>query len=265
MKLLFPVAEVMKSLSNIIKGQRIRSETTLNIKNLIKPDTTEDKDKKSNNLEQDRKADFYYKLEQAKLQAEQEALITIEKATAKANQIVRDAQIKVEKESSIALENAKNKGYDAGYKEGKLKSQTLIDQGHKVLEEAKSEKEIMLKQLEPEIIEMIIAICQKLTSEEIEFNKSMIHLLIRKALGNMQYEMTDISIKVSPDQYQSVVENKALIIKDYANPADVEILQEADLNKGTCIIETPFGSIECNLDSQFDEIKKQMRLLADKE
>ena len=123
----------------------------------------------------------------------------------------------------------------------------------------------MLKQLEPEIIEMIIAICQKLISEEVEFNKSMIHLLIRKALGSMQYEMSEINIKVSPDQYESVVENKALIIKDYANPSDVEIWQEATLNKGTCMIETPFGSVECNIDSQFDEIKKQMRLLADKE
>jgi len=255
----------MRSLSNIIKGQRVRSESVLNIKQIETPDAPEHKDKELNTLKQDIKADSYYKMEQSRLRAEQETVIIISQATTKAEQIVAEAKIKTENEFSLALEKAKKEGYAAGYKEGKLASQALIDEGHKIVETAKTKKETMLKQLEPEIIEMILAICQTLISEEVQFNQSIIRILIRKALGNMQYEMSDVNIKVAPDQYEYVLENKDLIIQDYANPSDVKIFQEADLNKGTCIIETPFGSVECNISSQFDEIKKQMRLISDKE
>lgn len=255
----------MRSLSNIIKGQRVRSESVLNIKKAVKPFAPEDKDKNLNTEKKEIRPDSFYKLEQTRLRIEQENLIIIEEATTRAKQIVADAKAKIEEEASIALEKAKHEGYTAGYKKGELESKVLIDQAQKIVEKAKHKKEIMLKQLEPEIIEMIIAICQKLINEEVEFNQSTIHSLIRKSLGNMKYEMTDVKIKVSPDQYESVLENKDMIIQDYANPSDVKIWQEADLKKGACIIETPFGSVECNIDAQFDEIKKQMRLLSDKE
>lgn len=266
MKSLFHVAEVMKSLSSIIKGQRVRHESTLEIESLgmkVAPKdggselTTEEKEEKVN-----------AQLERKKIKAKNKADGMIEKAKAQAEKMLEDAQKKIEKDSLVALENAKEEGYSVGYTkgydEGALKAQRLIEEAQQIITDANAERKQLLDQVEPEVIEMIIAITRKLINAELEFNPETIFALIRKALGENKYDTPEINIKVSSDQYAYVLENKKLIVADYANPEDVEILQDADLPQGACTIETPFGSIGCNIQDQFTEVKKQMRLICDK-
>lgn len=256
----------MRSLSSIIKGQRVRRESTLKIESLgmkVAPEdggselTTEEKEEEVNS-----------QLEQKRAKAKNKVDAMIEEAKARAEKMIEAARKKTEKDSLAALESAQEQGYSIGYTkgydEGALKSQSLIEEAQQIVTDANTKKQQLLDQAEPEAIEMIIAITKKLISAELEFNPETIFALIRKALGGNKYDTSEINIKVSPEQYAYVLENKDLIVADYANPGDVEIHQDADLPQGACIIETPFGSIECNIQDQFTEVKKQMRLICDK-
>ena len=256
----------MRSLSSIIKGQRVRHESTLEIENTSVQVAPQHGDKELTTDNQEAKLNIQLQMQETNAKSKADGII--KEAKEEAQKIIEDGQKMIEKELSVALKQAQEEGYSAGYTngydKGQLEAQTLIEEGKKVLASATAEKKELLDQAEPEVIEMIIAICSKLISEEIKFNPETIQILIRKTLADIHYDTSEINIKVSPDQFDYVLENKDVIIKDYANPSDVQIWKDVNLLEGTCIIETPFGSIKCDINEQFAEIKKQMRLICDK-
>ncbi|HHX59580.1 MAG TPA: hypothetical protein GX707_02405 [Epulopiscium sp.] len=252
-------------MSSIIKGQRIRSESILEIENTNAYIALKEVDENLTTDIQEQKEDIRRKMQQV----ESKANIIIEKATeeaiAKAAVIIKEGQDRVKIESAIVLERAQEEGYqvgyETGYEEGKLEAQSLIEEGNQVVLDANEQKQQLLDEIEPQIIEMIIGICGKLIDEEINHNKDTILLLIRKTLGQVSSDTSEISVKVSPDEYEYVLENKDLIAQGTANPENMQIKTDANLTKGVCVIETPFGSVACNVNEAFSEIKKQMRLI----
>lgn len=247
-------------MSNIIKGQRVRSESTLSLvsvqADVIVPNYDDLESKPSVQEEVDKEIAHLIK------RAEQEANIIIEQAKAKAEQIVIKKQQEADKEKLVVLDKARQDGYKEGYDKGQLEAQNLIEQAKVVLEDAYTEKEQVIEQAEPEMIELIISICRKILDQEILFNPDIIKVLIKKALNELQYDTSGITIKVPVDQYDYVIENKLEILENYNDPDGIEIWKDPTLQCGTCVVETPFGSVECNVKNQFAELKKQMRLIA---
>lgn len=264
--MLFHVVEVMRSLSSIIKGQRVRHESTLEIENTSAQVAPEQEDKEL--ATKDHQEDIAIQIQEQQSRAKIKADNIIKAAKEEAEKIIADGQKMIGKELPIALEQAREEGYSKGYTDGhgkgQLDAQALIEEGKEIVASAITQKKQLLDTAEPETIEMIIAICRKLISEEVEFNPQTILVLIRKALRDSPYDTTEISIKVSPNQYEFVLENKDIIMKDYVNASDIQILKDPQLANETCIIETPFGSVECSIDKQFAEMEKQMRLICDK-
>lgn len=251
-------------LSSIIKGQRVRSESRLEIQDTSKDVAPENKDEDPTIKAEEQKRS----IEQSLQKAESKAEIMIQRATdeaiAKAALIIKDGHDRIRMESAIALERAQEEGYTLGYDKGQLEAQSLINEGQDIVRSAKEERQQTLDKLEPEIIEMVINICGKLIDEELHYNKETILVLIRKTLGKVSSDTLEVSIKVSEVDYDYVLENKELITGNATAAQNMKIIKDIKLVQGSCIIETEFGSIACKVDEAFVEIKKQMRLIANK-
>lgn len=253
-------------MSNIIKGQRIRSQSIFEIPNTSGypvpeeektfpiEDEDENHEKEKKNIEKE--------VKKAQLQANN----IIEEAEKKADNIINKATEESEKNALLALENSEKEGYDQGYNQGVIEANKLIEEGKQVLIEAEEEKERILKQAEPEIIEMIIGISNKIISEELNYNKDVVILLVNKAIKEISSDIQDseISIKVPSDDYDYVVENQDIITEVVSNPENLKFFKDVNLEKGTCLVETPFGSLECNIKESLLEIEKQLRLICNK-
>ncbi len=253
-----------RSLSSIIKGRRIRSESTLEIEGQVKPTSAEEIIDQLMNDKEDQKVNIEQKLHNANSQAERLIQAATEEARAKATMIIKEGQDRIKMESFIALEKANEKGYTSGYEKGQLEAQGLVHEGKRIVVAAKEQQQEALDELEPAIIELVLKICGKLIDEEVNYNKDTILILIRKTLQKVGSDTSDITIKVSESDYPYVMENKELIMGNTSKSEKIKIVEDLDLKRGSCIIETEFGSIECNVDEAFLEIKKQMRLLANK-
>lgn len=266
MKLLFRVVEVTRLLSSIIKGQRIRSESWLEIENTStnKNIAPENKDENLATNAEEQEIYIEQKLQSAQSKAEMIMKEATEEAAAKAALIIKEGQDRIEREAAIALEQAHEKGYTLGYEKGQLEAKALIDQGNQIIQDAKKERQQILDDIEAEVIEMIIKICQNLIDEEINYNKDTIRFLIRKTLGKASTDALEFNIKVSEADYDYVIENKDEIVENAAAPSDVTITKDVNLTQGACTVETEFGSIGCSVDQAFTEIKKQMRLISNK-
>jgi flagellar assembly protein FliH len=66
-----------------------------------------------------------------------------------------------------------------------------------------------------------------------------------------------IFIHVSKQEYYIVVENLSQLIEATSNSA-IEVIKDLSLNKGDCIIETPFGNVDSSFDMQFEAIKNDL-------
>ena len=253
--------EVTRLLSSIIKGQRVRKETILKIKQDVLYGAPEEKDE---NLEEDtqgQQENIERKIQNAQSQANRILEQAAQEAKAEADQIIKQSQERIAKEAQEALAKAQEEGYAQGYEKGKLEAQSLIHESEQIIRDANAQRQEILAGVEPEVIEMIIGICGKLINEEVNFNKDTIILLIRKALSEVSDNSLEVTIKVPQDQYDYVIENKELILTNMPEPENVQIRQDANLAEGACIIETSFGSIACDIYQGFSDIKKQMRLI----
>ncbi|NLI88838.1 MAG: hypothetical protein GX366_00290 [Epulopiscium sp.] len=253
-------------MSNIIKGQRIRSQSIFEIPNTSgypvpeeeKAFPIEDEEK---NHEKEKKK-IKKEVKKAKLQANN----IVEEAKRQAEEILNQASIESEQAALQTLEIAKEEGYKQGYNEGQNGANQLIEEAKEVLKEAKEEKIRILKQTEPEIIEMIIGISNRIISEELNYNKDIIILLVNKAIKEISSDIQDseISIKVPSEDYDYVIEKQDIITEAISNPENLKFFKDPNLEKGTCLVETPFGSLECNVNESLLEVEKQLRLICNK-
>ena len=264
MKLLFHVVEVTRLLSSIIKGQRIRSESKLEIKNTKAYVAQEPAKENLQSKVKEQEQAIENKLRQANAKANDLIQLATEEATAKAAIIIKEAEDRITRESAIAFEQAQEDGYNAGYEKGRLESEQLVEEGKQIVIAAKEEKQKLIDELEPEMIDLVLKVCSKVISDEIHYNKDTILVLIRQTLAKASADPEEIVIKVSELDYDHVVENKDLITANTITPEQVTIVKDLNLTIGSCVIETEFGSIRSSINEAFSAIKKQMRLLSTK-
>lgn len=204
------------------------------------------------------------KLEAAEIKAreiiqssEEEKAAIIESARAEGENLRLSAIRSGEEEAENIKEEARKKGYDDGMAASLEKGDEIKAAALKIREEAVQYKEELLESTEPEAVELILSLVRKLISDEVDINPDVVLLLIKKGLR--QAIMTgDIFVHIAKEDFEYALENKNAILSAVETMATIEFIEDIALSKGQCIIETSFGSINCNIDDQYKELKKNM-------
>lgn len=163
----------------------------------------------------------------------------------------------VENAKREAFEQGKTSGYMEGYNEGMAQASEFREKAEQTYNNALSERVQLLNTIEPEIIELVIKILNKLIPDIVTVNPQVILYLIKNGLAESSVSGKH-RILVSDDDFDTV--NKSL--KQLASLVDgssqLEIVADASLKKTDCIIETPFGNIDCSLTQQYNSLKKNL-------
>lgn len=186
-----------------------------------------------------------------------EAKSIIDKAEEKAKEIIEDAEESGHKMSISIKNEAYKTGYDDGINKGYQEASAIREEAEVIKKEALEYRENLINKIEPEMIDLIIDIVNKLLSVEIKTNPKVISLLIKQGLSKSTLT-EDISIHVSKDDYQSVLNSKDEIMASLDTMTDIKFIEDTTLKKSDCIIETGFGTIDCGLTTQYNELKKNL-------
>lgn len=205
--------------------------------------------KKDNNIN-DKKQDIIQ-------EAEKYAKEIIKKAEDEAEKVKTDLEQQLKNKIKNLEETSQKEGYEKGYNLAVLEVDKIKEEALSILENAKIEKNRMVEELEPQIVDLIINILNKLLYKSVEIDKAIIINLIKQGLDESSLS-GDIKIKVSPKDYEMVMKNKDNIISMAEGSSNVEIIKDLSLNKADCIIETSFGNIDCSLDEQFKILKENI-------
>ena len=190
-----------------------------------------------------------------------QADVILEQARAQGEQVKVKAKLAAEAERLEILEAARNEGYEDG-------RQRLL-QEQEALEASFAEKERFLeaeyekkqRELEPMTTNVIIKLVEGLTGACLETKKGIVTYLVTKALSEADRSNTFL-VKVSKDDIEEVKGAAEGLRSLFEREVTLEVVQDALLKKGECMIETDSNIIDCSLGTQLEGLLEDIRLLS---
>lgn len=182
--------------------------------------------------------------------ARAEAEEILAQAKAEAEEILAQAQA----QAGQIREEAKKEGFNSGTIESERQHAQLVKQLEEDYEQRRND-------MEPQIVEALLAVFTEVTHTVSEDNKEIVLHLINNVLKNVENSHS-YSIKVSPDDYNFVLNNQGKIYCAMNNEVNLDIVQDMALKQNECMIETDSGVFNCSLDVELHNLIKQIKLLS---
>lgn len=203
--------------------------------------------------------------ERARIADEADALISDAKEQAEC--IVSYAN----EEAEEIRENAYTEGREQGYQEGaaqaqeelnvelaKLQQQADALSNEKLQLESDYQKQV--ESLEPFFTDLVASLVEKITGVLVLDRKDIILHLIQTGMEDAG-QSQNFFIHVSSEEFGYVREHKEKLMGRLPSGAALEIVEDAELSKSQCIIETDTRMINSSLDVQLARLTEDLRLL----
>lgn len=247
----------MKLLSNIIKSFRVIE------RNIISND---EKDLENITLKkellEEAKERYNEIIEEAQLEAEK----IIENAHDEHDEILNQAYERAQdiftksesegynKGFKVGKDEGYKDGYEIGYGEGEKDSENLIREALEIKKSYIEKNNTILKDLEQDLIQLVIAIYEKVLYKKVDADEEVIVSLVLNGIDNL--EISDkLTIIVSEEDYDMVNKSKDIILSKASLIDELDIRMNMDMKKGDCILETSKGSVDVSINDQLEEVK----------
>lgn len=197
--------------------------------------------------------------------ARAEAAEILENARTQAGLIVSQAQTEAAELREREREAGWQEGSQAGYAEGSSQAHAELESERQRMaqEEQRREEEYRqcLEQMEKELVDIIVEVVSHVTYASLVEKRDIILHLIENALEQAE-SSRQFLIHVSKEDYPAVAENKDVLLSQVPQSTELEIVRDATLAEGQCMIETDGGVFDCGLDTQLSGLVADIRALS---
>lgn len=181
-------------------------------------------------------------------------------------QIIDDLEEKEQEETisfniEVIEREAYERGFEAGEKAGfslgEEKAKVLIDRVEALIRELITAREILIKELEPQILEVAVSIARKIIMKELTLNPDTIIEITKEAI--MKLERTGpITIRINPLLYDLFIKHKPELLNIHP---DIIFDVDPSLSKFSSVVMGPVEDVITDIDEQLKTLIKE---LADK-
>lgn len=205
-------------------------------------------------------------------EAEEEANNIIGKAEDLGESIINDAYNRAKDILSESKASGNKEGYEIGhsegyrngYDEGKAISDKLISESLEIKDEYILTRNNLLKELEEDIIHLVINIYEKVINEKTESDNEMIISLVLNGISNLDFT-EELTIITSKEDFNILEMSRDEILARASMISTLKIRYDNSFEKGDCVLETPKGSIDIGIKNQLDEIKQLLTTILNNE
>ncbi len=194
-------------------------------------------------------------------EAREEAERIIADAQVQAQEIIAAAETNAEALKTMATQEGRNEGYNEGTQRAAMElqeSQQRMDG-----EISRMQNEFMQQQIsmERDIIEMCLPVFEKVFGAELSGKKDVLYHLLDHCI--MKIERTgQMQIKVSDANAEFIKGKKEDIQNKVGSEVNLDIIADPLLNDDQCIIETDGGIFDCSIDTELDNLIREIRALS---
>lgn len=211
---------------------------------------------------EDEQSAFYAESLMEKAKAEAEAILQdvyTQKAAAE-NAILKEQESWLNEKQALA-EQAYKEGYDQGLQEGRHEG---IKQYQLQLEEARQttalSKQDYLEKIDSSqgvIVDLAVKLAEKILSQELAAAKESFTVLVKQLIKEVK-DYEEIKLFVHPEQFSMLLQQKDELKQLLTSNSDLYIYADEELTVGGCYAETSFGRIDASIDTQLQQLKKQL-------
>jgi type III secretion system HrpE/YscL family protein len=184
------------------------------------------------------------------LEARNKAETIIAEAEAEAAAIRQRAQ-RVLNEVEAVREKARKDGFAAGESKG-------LSQVTEKLVKIEAIKEKFYKEAEKDVIKLVTAIAEKVIGKIVEERPEVIRDVVRQALERSIGDR--ITVRINPDDYKALVKENVEFRDVLDRTKRLHFKEDDTIAKGGCVVETEVGTIDAQIETQIDAIKKALEI-----
>ena len=185
----------------------------------------------------------------------------LENANLEAKEMIDKAKQEAEAIKKEAYAAAQKKGYDDGILQSRKEEQKLKAEYEEKSRRQKEEYDQMKYSLEPQIADLIASMVEKITGIVIDDRDEVILYLVDKSLKNLE-KSNEYTIRVSKDDYEFISMRKNLLLTAIGREVPLYIVEDANLKKNQCLVETENKVVNCSLDVQLNNLIMDLKLIA---
>jgi type III secretion protein L len=166
----------------------------------------------------------------------------IEDARQRAGEIIGQAQA----EESAIREKAHQEGYEEGLRQ-------LTD----TIAEFKQKYGQILDSAEPEMLRLSLKMAERIVGKALELDRNLLLDIIHKAIQSLKYQR-EIRIRIHPDDVAFLKDQKMQLYAMLGESKEIEVVEDALVGRGGCIIDTEIGTIDARLETQLKVLEKKL-------
>jgi len=186
--------------------------------------------------------------------------VLIDNAKIEAEHILEQAKKEAEKLKKDAFAAGQKNGFDEGSLQAKRDLQKRKAEYDEKEIQLQKEYSDMALTLEPQMVEIIALLVEKITGIIVGDKEEVILYLVEKALKNMD-KQDEYTIRVSKEDYEYVCMRKNRLLGAIGREVPIYITEDASLKKNMCLIETELRVINCSLDVQLNNLITDLKLI----
>ena len=184
------------------------------------------------------------------LDAKSRAQVIINQAEEEATKIREHAQ-KVLSEVEAVREKARKDGFTAGETKG-------LSQVTEKLVRLEAMREKFYKEAEVEIIKLTMSIAEKVIGSIVDERPEVIKNVVRQALERSLGDR--ITVRVNPEDYATITSQNYEFKDVLDRTKRLHFKEDETVSKGGCIVETEVGTIDAQIETQMEAIRKALEL-----
>jgi len=192
-----------------------------------------------------------------KADAENYAQEILTKARAEAQEILAEAEQQRAKIESEAKEQGFEQGHSEGYEKGADEANRLVDRMHKILEAVMQRREEILTETESQIVELVILMARKVIKILSDNQKNVVMANTLSALKKVRTR-GEVTLRVNLEDVKLTTAHINEFIQHVENVKGITVLEDSTVEKGGCVVETDFGSIDARISSQLTELENKI-------
>lgn len=202
----------------------------------------------------------------------------LEEAQTKAAQIIEDAAKEITAAKEKALEESRQQGFAAGQKQGwdeghqaglaKGKQEALDQmqeqlnastrQAADLIQHATQQADALLVQSERQIVELSLAIAEKIIAQQLDETDTGTVSLVKAALAKVR-DQEQLTIRVNPADYERLLKVQGELDRYIEKEHVISLAPDQTIANGGCVIETAYGSVDARVDTQLDALKQALQ------
>jgi len=187
-------------------------------------------------------------------EAEREAGVILKKAEEEREKIKEEAA----KEGVLIRKKAEEKGYTEGFargrKDGEEYVKSVMEEMKKLIFKGLEDYRASVKELEPEIVDLSIAIAESIIRHKVSSYSRMAFDQAAAALIKLN-DRSKVTIRASKLDLEHLNNYREHLIALQDDIKELVIVEDLRVEEGGCIVETPSGTVDARLPNQLSEIK----------